>query len=570
MSAPDYLAYTIPCPLNAGKLVHVTAFVRKWRQLAEREAAWQWRQYFQTRGVEGFEASATKGWTRPWVGSGESSVTLAQQVMAQVAGQLKGHMGQVENTFACLVARSSLSSEDKHRLFSLNRRQLWLAPCAVVSPIKGEAVLPEHIRKLGRKIFHQAFRQHRLPGFKHHHPQLDQRSVSLGFAKTAQTFPLWANVSTLEKGKTVALPLPAWQELMDTLRETSQALAPTHEAKALAKRQRAEAKRKEEGRAPASSHRALREAQLCSLPQTVRLILRHRDKFNPSSPLELFLGVVVDHSAKRELDRQNYRPVPGKTATFDLGISTLLATDEGSLLGRNWLEKLQKFDAKLLGIAQGQQKRGLPITTPRYRKLTTRLDGFIKSEVFRIVNAWVEKVRPEKILREQVSFQKNPQLSGRLNRLLSRFGKRYLELALKRLEATHGIVVESRQAAYSSQQCHCCGYIDSKNRKSQSEFQCLFCNKKVHADVNAARVVRDRRSVAASPSSPAQRKLCLNEQVRMFMQNFPIPSTASSGCQPLACGRKDDPRWQNPYFKAVLAALGGEVATPPSVFARGG
>ena len=168
------------------------------------------------------------------------------------------------------------------------------------------------------------------------------------------------------------------------------------------------------------------------------------------------------------------------------------------------------------------------------------------------------------------AFRKNPQLSGRLNRLLSRFGKRYLELALKRLEATHGIVVESRQSAYSSQQCHCCGYIDSKNRKSQSEFQCLFCNKKVHADVNAARVVRDRRSVAASPSSPASRKLCLNEQVRIFMQDFPIPSTSSSGCQSLACGRKDDPRWQNPYFKAVLAALGGEVAIPPSVFARGG
>ena len=219
MSAPDYLAYTIPCPLNAGKLIEVASFVRKWRQLAEREAAWQWRRYFQTRGLEGFEASATKGWTRAWVGSGEASVTLAQQVMAQVAGQLKGHIGQVENTFASLVARSSLSSDDKHRLFSLNRRQLWLAPCAVVSPIKGEAVLPEHIRKLGRKIFHRALNLHNRPSFKHYHPQLDQRSVSLGFAKAANTFPLWANVSTLEKGKTIALPLPAWQGLLDTIRD---------------------------------------------------------------------------------------------------------------------------------------------------------------------------------------------------------------------------------------------------------------------------------------------------------------------------------------------------------------
>ena len=570
MSSPDYLAYTIPCQLNAGKLVQVVDYVRKWRQLAEREAAWQWKNYFQTRGVEGFEASATKGWTRPWIGSGEASVTLAQQVMAQVAGQLKGHIGQVENTFASLVARSSLPSDDKHRLFSLNRRQLWLAKCAVLSPIKGEAVLPEHIRKLGRKIFRRALAQHNRPTFKHYHPQLDQRSVSLGFAKKAQTFPLWATISTLEKGKTVALPLFAWQGMLDTISETSKALAPKFEAKILSKRERAATKRKEEGKPEVKSHKPLRQAELCSLPQTVRLILRHQNKFDLSSPLELSLGVVVDHSALRETQRQSYRPLPGKTATFDLGLSTLLATDEGSLLGRNWLEKLQTLDAKLLGIAQGQQKRGLSITTPRYRKLTTQLDGFIKSEVFRIVNSWVEKVRPEKIIREEVSFQKSPQLSKRLNRLLSRFGKRYLELALKRLEATHGIVVEARDASYSSQQCYQCGYIDAKNRKSQSIFKCLFCGKKVHADVNAARVVRDRRSVAVSPSAPAQRKHCLNEQVRIFMQDFPIPSTALEECQPLACGRKDDPRWQNPYFRAVLAALSPEDSTPPSVFARVG
>ena len=49
-------------------------------------------------------------------------------------------------------------------------------------------------------------------------------------------------------------------------------------------------------------------------------------------------------------------------------------------------------------------------------------------------------------MREAVGFHLQPGLSKRLNRLLSRFGKRYLEQALKRLESTHGIVVESREA----------------------------------------------------------------------------------------------------------------------------
>ena len=70
--SPDYLAYTVPCPLNAGKLAQVEAFVERWRKLAGREAAWQWQRFFQTRAMDGFEASARQGWSRPWVVSGEA------------------------------------------------------------------------------------------------------------------------------------------------------------------------------------------------------------------------------------------------------------------------------------------------------------------------------------------------------------------------------------------------------------------------------------------------------------------------------------------------------------------
>ena len=152
--SPGYLAYTVPCPLNAGKLQEVVALVAHWRDLAGREAAWQWRHFFTTCGSDGFQASARAGWTRPWLMSGESTVTLAQQVMAQVAGQLTGHVGNVQNTFTRLVAGSTLSADDKHRLFYLNRCRLWLFKGAVKSPIAGEAVLSGGIRRLGHKLFH--------------------------------------------------------------------------------------------------------------------------------------------------------------------------------------------------------------------------------------------------------------------------------------------------------------------------------------------------------------------------------------------------------------------------------
>ncbi|MHB8368650.1 MAG: zinc ribbon domain-containing protein [Leptospirales bacterium] len=38
----------------------------------------------------------------------------------------------------------------------------------------------------------------------------------------------------------------------------------------------------------------------------------------------------------------------------------------------------------------------------------------------------------------------------------------------------------------TSRQCSCCGCIDKKNRKSQSEFVCTQCHFSCNADFNAA------------------------------------------------------------------------------------
>ena len=47
-------------------------------------------------------------------------------------------------------------------------------------------------------------------------------------------------------------------------------------------------------------------------------------------------------------------------------------------------------------------------------------------------------------------------------------------------------------ATTSLQQCPKCGYIDSENRKSQEEFECIECGYKSNADLNAARNIKQR------------------------------------------------------------------------------
>ena len=40
---------------------------------------------------------------------------------------------------------------------------------------------------------------------------------------------------------------------------------------------------------------------------------------------------------------------------------------------------------------------------------------------------------------------------------------------------------------FRSQRCSACGYVNKKNRKSQSEFKCVKCSHTAHADLNAAK-----------------------------------------------------------------------------------
>ena len=46
--------------------------------------------------------------------------------------------------------------------------------------------------------------------------------------------------------------------------------------------------------------------------------------------------------------------------------------------------------------------------------------------------------------------------------------------------------IEKVPAAYTSQTCNKCGYVDKKNRKTQSEFKCIQCGHTDNADINAA------------------------------------------------------------------------------------
>lgn len=47
------------------------------------------------------------------------------------------------------------------------------------------------------------------------------------------------------------------------------------------------------------------------------------------------------------------------------------------------------------------------------------------------------------------------------------------------------------KAAYTSQRCSNCGHVSKENRRSQSEFVCVSCGHRAHADINAAKNIKE-------------------------------------------------------------------------------
>ena len=565
-NTPVYRTYVLPCPANAGKVKALAQWVATWRELAELEKAYQLRRFRMSGGQLGLESAATQGWTRPWVQDGRCSTTMAQQIMAQVADQLKGHLGLLKNAVQSLISEQSKAegwdANERYRLYSLNRRYLWWARDHVKSPIEGEASLPKNTLRTGRRLLLMAMRQHRLPTFAHYHPQLDQRNCTIDFARNKESaFPLWARASPLGNGRSIALPLVGYADFLEKLAKTSAALAPGQAAHRSAKQARKAAKRQAEGKSPLKRPpRPGLDSRRAALPHTMRLILDGIPDAStgntpketaikgstPSTTPTLRVAVVLDHSAHDQCLRANYTPIRGKTVALDLGLSVLLATCEGDLLGRDWIAQIERYSRVIDAIASHRQRLGLPVRSARYDRWVAKLDGFMKTEIYRLVAHWVARVKPERIIVSDDSWQTSPNMSKRMNRLASRFGKRHLHAALTKLESTHGIVVETRPGAYTSQECHACGYVDKRNRVSRDKFVCKCCKQQSHADVNAARTSKGGRSAPALDAAWPPARHTLHASVKRFVERNPRPEALEH--RPI--GRADDPRWSNPYFHA--------------------
>ena len=440
--------------MNAGKAAIIHTIIDLHRRAAPLIAREQWRLFFETGSTSNYaDVNAAK------LDSGEyhdirlaevadiktviGSAARAQMLRRQVVGQIESWLGNRKNEFRDVVEHSSLDDRTRHQLHTINHREAWHSRLPITIHGKIEAI-PSDIRRLARRIMKSVMERHRRPSWRGLPVQLDARQAKLlpvRHATQKGRIDYWIDITAAGAGKT-CIPLCG---------------TPPH--------------RDRKG----------------AVANTVQ-ISRNPDRVNS-------FGIVKDVSEVFADSRAAYKP-RCETLGADFGLNTLLALSDGSLLGRGFLKRLIGIDANLQGIARHVSRNGGKLRDSKnYRRQTRRMRGMIETEVGRIFNRLIETHAPAEIVLERLDFS-NPTLSRRMNRLIQNCGRGILKTKLQDLEDRFGIKTDEVDPAYTSLECSSCGHVHSSNRSGDS-FECRRCGLKLHADVNAARNIRKRRSLPA-------------------------------------------------------------------------
>jgi putative transposase len=246
------------------------------------------------------------------------------------------------------------------------------------------------------------------------------------------------------------------------------------------------------------------------------------------------------------------RLAPRRVIGVDLDVVCPVMTSDGEALGVTppspRLEKLAKR-------AQGRMDQNTPESRGwcKWRKTLKRHRRRSAAEIRRQLHEAAKQladsarlVRMEDLNLQAMTARGKVATDGesRTSSSKGRAGRRLRDVPKYEFRRIVGYKLEARggrlelvSAAYTSQQCHRCGHIDKRNRVTRSEFRCQRCGHTDHADLNAAKNIRDSGAdVAFRPE--AERDLLFGLESRSAANR---PASKPHGATKIAgrCDRSD-------------------------------
>ena len=244
-------------------------------------------------------------------------------------------------------------------------------------------------------------------------------------------------------------------------------------------------------------------------------------------------GKVSFVVAKEHVPKEHHPEI--REISFDIGLKKLFCVNDGAVFGQKFFDQVKEYDARIQSLAANRRRQGLLENSNRLDSIWQDLREYLKNEIIRCINQIVRRYKPQRIIVETLEFRYGG-LSRRMNRFLSNMGLSTIYAKLSALTEELGIEIVEVNPAYTSQECHSCGFVSKKNRKTQSKFKCLFCGCECNADVNGSRNVQKRGSLCSSQNyyngtkKESVQKLRIIEFLKPYVSATSSPTLPRSSC----------------------------------------
>ncbi|KAA8816447.1 alkylhydroperoxidase [Bifidobacterium callitrichos] len=413
-----YRSYAVSMPLNRGKAMRLRVMLRPWRLGLRRTLL-----LLEDRLIRGerlpryVDAKQWEGFSqRQW-----DSITRQARAMMDSWIELR------VIDFRSIVSHSSLDDDMKRELWRINLRHAWWEP------------VDDEAHRMARRIMKHLRKRHRFPNpMRCRTLSMDGKIAEIQPSAMGGTFPYWARISTLDKGRPIHAPLDIHSDL--------------------------------------NPHLDPRD------PETLANHLQIR--FDEDGGMTVRLMTTQDKAEPR---------VQGDVIGLDWGLSSLFATSEGRLYGLRLFAWLQQRDEELLALTRDLARSNVGYRdSKRFRRLNKRIHDHVTNEVNRVLDLIADD-RVRELVVEDLDFRHGG-LSKRLNRIVTRAGRNAVRAKLERLHALKGITITRVNPAYTSQECPRCGWTSPRNRPDREHFRCECCGYACNADIVAATNIKARRS----------------------------------------------------------------------------
>lgn len=191
----------------------------------------------------------------------------------------------------------------------------------------------------------------------------------------------------------------------------------------------------------------------------------------------------------------------GSAVGIDRGISNSLALSTGEMIQFPVPSDREERKARFLARAISRKRKGsqrrrraLGRLAKLKRKVADRRRDFTHRVVNRLVREHpvivIESLKLQNMTRSAkgttVEPGRNVRAKAGLNRSLLRQAHGEFRQILRYKTERSGVALVEVPAAFTSQQCSCCGHTAPENRPSRARFRCVACGHEAHADVNAS------------------------------------------------------------------------------------